>query len=87
MIEVLLVTFTFVAGDPPIITVAPVEKPLPLIVTDVLPVVAPEFGAIAEIAGEGLVDVSKNSSIFPAVEAAPGKFVNPRASAIILSTL
>jgi hypothetical protein len=87
VIVALFVTFILLAGNPPKLTVAPVANPLPLIVTDVPPFVVPEFGDMAETTGVGLVDVSNSSSIFGAVEAAPGKLVSPKASAVILSTL
>ena len=44
MIEVLLETFTFVAAVKSNFTVAPETKLVPLIVTDVPPVVSPELG-------------------------------------------
>ena len=41
MIEVLLFTVTAVAAVPPKLTVAPDRKPVPVMVTDVPPVVVP----------------------------------------------
>ena len=54
-------------------------------VARVPPAVEPEFGVMDETAGAGLVEVSKNSSIFDAVADAPGKLVSPKASDVILS--
>ena len=50
---VLLVTETLVAAVPPKLTVAPETKLLPLMVTDVPPVVVPLFGAMLLIVGGG----------------------------------
>jgi hypothetical protein len=47
VIEVLLTTFTPPAAVPPKLTLAPLKKFEPVIVTAVPPEVAPEFGAIA----------------------------------------
>ena len=47
MIVVLPTTFTFVAAVPPKLTVAPEAKPVPEIVTDVLPAVGPDDGETA----------------------------------------
>ena len=44
VIEVLLTTFTDVAAAPPMVTVAPLEKLVPVIVTLVPPAVVPELG-------------------------------------------
>ena len=44
VILVLLATTTFVAAVPPNVTVAPVAKFVPVIVTDVPPAVEPLFG-------------------------------------------
>jgi hypothetical protein len=49
--DVLLTTETFVAGVPPMLTVAPVKKPVPVIVTEVPPLVVPELGEIAVTVG------------------------------------
>jgi hypothetical protein len=87
VIVVLLVTKTLVAGTPPIISVAPVVKPLPLIVTEVPPAVVPEFGVILLTFGVGEVDVLKNSAMLGADADAPGKEVSPIASAIVRSVL
>ena len=85
MIVPLSFTITLVAGEPPRNTVANGEKPLPIIVTDVAPVAGPEAGDMDDTEGVGLVDVSKNSAMSPAVAAAPGKLVNPSASAAVFS--
>ena len=53
VMEVLLPTVTPVADVPPIFTVAPDRKPVPVMVTDVLPAVVPEFGAIELTVGAG----------------------------------
>ena len=45
--EVALTKTTFVAALPPIVTVAPLTKPVPVIVTAVPPAIGPLFGAIA----------------------------------------
>ena len=47
MIDVLLTTLTPVAAVPPKVTLAPLRKFVPVIVTAVPPDVVPEFGAIA----------------------------------------
>jgi hypothetical protein len=44
VIEVELTNTTLDAADPPMVTVAPVMKPVPVIVTDVAPKVEPELG-------------------------------------------
>jgi len=46
VIEVALTTTMFVAETPPIETVAPAAKLVPVIVTDVPPAMGPEIGAI-----------------------------------------
>jgi hypothetical protein len=51
VIEVLLATFTFVAATPPNLTVAPAEKPVPVIVTAVPPESDPEAGEIEVTVG------------------------------------
>ena len=54
---VMLVAFTTVtpvAAVPPRLTVAPVRKPVPVMVTAVPPLVVPEVGDIAMTAGAGL---------------------------------
>ena len=55
MIEVLLTTVTAVAAVPPKLTVAPVKKPVPLIVTDVPPLVLPEDGETPVTVGAGFM--------------------------------
>jgi hypothetical protein len=47
--EVALTTVTLVAATPPIVTVAPLTKPVPVIVTGVPPPIGPEFGEILVI--------------------------------------
>jgi len=53
-IEVLLATLTPVAAVPPIVTVAPLKKPVPVIVTAVPPAVVPDVGEIAVTVGAAL---------------------------------
>ena len=53
MIDVLLTTFTPVAAVPPKVTLAPLRKFEPAIVTAVPPDMVPEFGAIAVTLGAG----------------------------------
>ena len=53
VIEELLTTFTPVAAVPPKVTLAPLRKFVPVIVTDVPPEVVPEFGVIAVTFGAG----------------------------------
>ena len=55
VIEVLPTTATFVAAAPPMVTVAPVRKPVPVIVTEVPPAVVPELGEMLVTVGAGLV--------------------------------
>jgi len=55
VIEVLLTTTTFVAAVPPSVTVAPVRKPVPVIVTAVAPAAGPEVGEIEVTVGAGFV--------------------------------
>jgi hypothetical protein len=54
VIEVLLTTVTPDAAAPPIVTVAPDWKPVPLIVTAVPPLLGPLFGEIADTVGAGI---------------------------------
>ena len=51
--EVLLATLTPVADVPPIFTVAPERKPVPVMVTDVPPEVVPDVGEIELTVGAG----------------------------------
>jgi len=51
---VLLTTVTPVAAVPPIVTVAPDRKPVPVTVTAVPPFAVPVFGEIALTFGAGL---------------------------------
>ena len=55
MMEVELTTVTLVAAVPPMLTVAPLEKPVPVMVTDVPPLVVPEVGEMAVTVGAGAV--------------------------------
>jgi hypothetical protein len=54
VIELLLTTVTFVAADPPKLTVAPEAKFVPVIVTPVPPPADPEFGDTDVTVGAGL---------------------------------
>jgi hypothetical protein len=54
LIDVLLTSVTPVAAVPPRLTVAPVRKPVPVIVTAVAPLIAPELGVIEVTVGAGL---------------------------------
>jgi len=54
VILVPLTTTTLVAAVPPIVTVAPAPKSVPVIVTAVPPFVVPEFGEIALTVGGAL---------------------------------
>jgi hypothetical protein len=54
---VLLVTDTFVAEVPPKVTFAPETKLVPAIVTDVPPVIGPEFGVTVVTVGAGACGV------------------------------
>jgi hypothetical protein len=53
VIDVLLTTFTPVATVPPRLTVAPVRKPVPGMVTPVPPPAGPEVGVIELTVGAG----------------------------------
>ena len=53
VIDVALTTLTFEAAAPPIVTEAPAEKPVPVIVTKMPPPVLPEFGDTDVTVGEG----------------------------------
>jgi hypothetical protein len=53
--EVLLVTTTLVAAVPPNVTVAPLRKPVPVMVTEVPPAELPEFGETLVTVGAGLI--------------------------------
>ena len=55
--EVALPKDTPVAGVPPKVTVAPVTKFVPVIVTEVPPVVGPEVGLTEETVGAGALAV------------------------------
>jgi len=56
VIEVLLVTVTFVAAVPPKVTVAPERKPVPVSVTGVAPAVVPDVGEMEVTVGAGFTD-------------------------------
>jgi hypothetical protein len=49
--EVELTTVMLVAAVPPKVTLAPLAKPVPVIVTAVPPLVVPEVGEMAETVG------------------------------------
>jgi hypothetical protein len=53
VIDVLLVTVTLVAAEPPSVSDAPDRKFEPVMVMEVPPAVVPELGEIAVIAGPG----------------------------------
>jgi hypothetical protein len=53
LIEALLITVTLVAAVPPKLTVAPVKKLVPVIVTTVPPLTVPEFGDTELTVGAG----------------------------------
>ena len=57
MIDVLLTTVTPVADVPPIFTVAPERKPVPVMVTAVPPEVVPDVGEIDVTFGAGFTKV------------------------------
>ena len=80
-------TFIFEAAVPPKVTVAPLAKPVPEMVTVVPPVVGPDVGCKPLIIGAVFGVVVKNSAMFGAVAAAPGNDVNPSASALNRSVL
>ena len=54
---------TFVAAVPPKLTVAPVAKPVPVMVTDVPPLAGPEAGEIPVTVGALLLSTTKLSKI------------------------
>jgi hypothetical protein len=54
VIEVLLTSVTPVAAVPPMLTVAPAKKPVPVTVTAVPPLMVPELGVIEVTVGAGL---------------------------------
>lgn len=56
VIDVLFASITLVAGDPPMLTVAPVRKPVPVIVIPVPPLVVPVLGMIEVTVGAGFDD-------------------------------
>jgi len=55
VIEVLFTTVIPVAAVPPRLTVAPVRKPVPVIVTAVAPLVLPEDGETLVTVGAGFI--------------------------------
>ena len=63
VIDVALLQVTPVAGLPPMVTVAPFTKPVPLMVTLVLPAVDPLVGEIEVTVGAGRRKYSKLSHI------------------------
>ena len=73
VIEVELTTVTPVADVPPKLTVAPAAKPVPVMVTDVPPLVVPEVGEIALTVGAGAV-LSATSKLSNVI--VPGAFVS-----------
>ena len=73
MIELLLATVTFVAAVPPKMTDAPETKPVPVIVTAVPPLVAPELGETEVIVGAGKVSPPERVSIVESFFNAPGE--------------
>ena len=73
VMEVELTTVTPVADVPPRLTVAPAEKPVPVIVTDVPPLVLPEVGEIELTVGAGAV-LSATSKLSKMI--VPGAFVS-----------
>ena len=72
MMVVLPTTVTEMAAVPPKLTVAPVAKPVPVMVTAVPPVTGPDEGDTVSIVGAVFGVAPKNSDIFGAVAAAPG---------------
>ena len=62
VIVVLFTTTTLVAAVPPIVTVAPAAKFVPVIVTDVPPLVEPLFGVMLVTLGAG-PDTAENVTI------------------------
>ena len=61
MIDVPLTTVTFVAAVPPKVTVAPLTKFVPVIVTLVPPPVGPEFGDTLPTVGDKAALIAKVS--------------------------
>ena len=84
---VVLPTTVAEAFVPPNVTVAPVAKPVPEMVTEVPPATGPEDGVTEAILGSVLGVGPKNSAMLGADAAAPGKLVSPKASAIKRSVL
>jgi hypothetical protein len=56
VIDVLFTTVTPVAAVPPMFTVAPARKPVPVMVTAVPPLVGPVLGVIDVTVGAGLLE-------------------------------
>jgi hypothetical protein len=79
---VVLPATTAEALVPPNVTVAPVAKPVPEIVTDVPPATGPDDGDAPVTFGAEFGVGPKNSDMFGAPAAAPGKLVRPSASAM-----
>ena len=84
---VVLPTTVAEAFVPPKLTVAPVAKLVPVIFTDVPPLTGPDDGETTSGSGAVFGVVVKNSDMFGAVAAAPGKLVRPKPSAIVRSVL
>ena len=63
VIEVLFTTTTLVAADVPNVTVAPVEKLVPVIVTAVPPAVGPLVGDIPVTVGEAPTEGVRKATI------------------------
>ena len=83
VIVVLFVILTLVAAVPPRVTVGPVTKFVPVIVTDVPPVVLPMFGAIDVTVGAAFpVDPSDLGKIVESFFNAPGEVLRCLAKTI-----
>ena len=72
VIVVLFTTLTFAAAAPPIVTVAPATKFVPVIVTDVPPAVVPVFGEIDVTVGAPLPPPPDFGKIVESFFSAPG---------------
>ena len=73
MIEVLLTRVTPVAGVPPKLSVTPVRKLVPVIVTVVPPLVVPELGVINVTVGAGLDGEPGDLGVLAKPPPQPGK--------------
>src|SRR5581483_5829634 len=76
VIVVLFATATFVAALPPNVTVAPLAKPVPVIVTDVPPAVVPELGEMPLTVGAGFVVVPETAALKLSKITVPGAFAS-----------